>query len=1166
MRTFIARGLLLASFFALSNLQLGQLHAQELIAHIRGTVTDPTGARVPGADVTATNTATNIKTTVTTATDGTYEFLSLPIGPYDVTVSKTGFQTFTSKHIPLQLNQVYDLPVMLQVGQTTQTVEVEAAPVQVETSVTQMGTVMENKQINDLPILNRNWLTLQQLVPGAVGGSDRFGSDKTGAPTYSTNGQESQQNSFLVNGADTMDLRLNQALMVPSADAIGEFDLIDSTINPEYGRNSGAIMNVILKSGTNDFHGTVFEFYRDTFMNARNFFQATAPIFHQNQFGGVVDGPIVKNHAFFMLSYQGTYNRAPDNNQLTTAVPVFSAAERAGIFPDVATSTATSPIPLVAESGATMAAGTPYSTLFPTGHIPAADLNPLSVKLMNQYVPLSNFSGGLYAYNPVQTGKQNQGVARIDETISNKDAVWGSLFLQNSPTIHTVPFDGATLPGFGEQDTSFTTQIVGAWNHTFNPNTLNEVRATFTRFNYQAVSPTNTGLPSSFGFQGITPQFPNNASAPYISVAGFFNLGFSPFGPQPVVENTYQFDDNFSKVHGSHTFKFGFDGRRYEVDNPYESFNNGQFEFQGGGLYSTGDAGADFLLGFPDSFMQQSGSVQDFRTYEIYAYAQDSWKVKRNLTLNYGLGWQYDSPMENHYFNNLGNNCFIPGQQSAIFPTAPAGLNFPGDKGCSLSGYYPHYDHFAPKFGFAWSPDWKNAVTGGGGKFVVRGGFGVYYNRYEEELGLQQLSAAPFLINSVGASVLGDNASPSFINPYKDIVSGRIAPSPFPFVAPKKGQNIDFTPFEPFDFSVVNPNFTDPYSMNFNLNVQRELPSSMILQVGYVGALGRHLEMVYEGNPISPSGQAACVADSKCVGDAFQGLDFPSHSLYAPGDVFLSVGTQATRGTSEYHSLQISLNKRLSHGLQFLGAYTFSHSIDDTSGYESSGAANGVFRTANPYALEESFRGDSTFDARQRFVLSAVWEIPSASKRWNNAFSKYALDGWKLSGIETLQSGFPIVIFDTALRSQFCPAADGPDYYACWETPNVNGPVATYDVRNSNIVNTSKSSTNTVSKPYYYFNPNVFSSSPIGAVGNEGRNNVRGPGINQTNLSLIKDIKFTEIRMLELRLDSFNTFNHTQFLMETGSLGYSNFSSANFGRALSAAQGRVVQLAAKFYF
>jgi hypothetical protein len=244
----------------------------------------------------------------------------------------------------------------------------------------------------------------------------------------------------------------------------------------------------------------------------------------------------------------------------------------------------------------------------------------------------------------------------------------------------------------------------------------------------------------------------------------------------------------------------------------------------------------------------------------------------------------------------------------------------------------------------------------------------------------------------------------------------------------------------------------------------------------------------------------------------------------------------------------------MSHGLQFLAAYTLSHSIDDTSGYESSGGAAGfgVFRAPNPYQLESSFRGDSSFDARNRFVFSAVWDIPSASKRWNNAFSRYVLDGWKLTGIETLQSGFPILIFDQSLNSLSCNAGFPVVYYACWDTPNVVGPVTTYNPRTS--------------PNHEYFNPAAFSDENIGQIGNEGRNNFHGPGINNTNLSLIKDIKFTEIRRLELRLDSFNTFNHTQFEMESGSLQYSDFNSANFGEALSAAQPRIVQLAAKFYF
>ena len=1152
MRKGLQWGVVLSSLFCLFTLR-----ADELVAHIRGIVTDPTSARVPGAEVVATNTDTKVSTTLSTNGEGAFEFLSLPVGPYDVTVSKAGFKTSTTQHILLRLNQVYELTVSLALGQPTETVQVEAGAVQVETNVTQMGTVIEGQTIVDLPLLNRAWVTLEQLVPGVVSGSDRFGSNYA----YATNGSESQQNSFLINGADSMDLRLNLPLVVPSADSIGEFNLIDSTINPEYGRNSGAILNAILKSGTNEFHGTVFEFFRDTSLNTHNFFQRTVPIFHQNQYGGVLTGPIVKQHTFFMISYQGTRNRRPDSHQTTTAVPVFTSDQRSGIFPDVASSTALSATPLVAENGATMAAGTPYNVLFPTGHIPVSNFNPISAMLLNKYVPQATIGGDLFGYNPVQTEDQEQGVARIDENLSSKDTLWGSMFLQHDPLIHAIPFLGSNLPGFAEQDTSMTGQVVVAWNHTFNATTLNELRLSYIRFNYNNTAPVNVALPSSFGFTGIHPEFPNSASMPYVQVTGYFNLGFSPYGPQPNINNTYQLDDNFSKVHGNHTFKFGFDGRRYQVFNPYEAQNNGEFLFGGNGTYSTGDPGADFLLGLPDTYIQSSGGIQDFRTYEIYLYAQDSWKIRQNLTLNYGTGYQIDTPLENQHFNKLDNNCFIPGEQSTIFPTAPLGLTFPGDKGCTLSGYRAHYDHIAPRFGFAYSPGWGGPLTGNGKKFVIRGGFGVYFNRNEEELGLQQLSAAPFSVTNFGVGNIG--GSPSFANPFRDVSTGQLAPNLFPFVPPAKGAAVDFTQFEPFSMNVSNRDSSSPYAMNFNLNVQRELPGSMILQVGYVGSQGRRLNLVYEGNPISPAGQAACAASPACIADrANQHVDYSSHALYAPGSIFASVGTQGTLGISSYNSLQISLTKRISHGLSFQASYTYSHSIDDTSGYEGSGAAPGLGRAPNPYNFLGSYMGDSAYDARQRFVISYDWQIPAASKHWNNVFAREVLDGWKLAGITTLQGGFPVTIFDSGFRSLSC---DALVYYACWDAPNLNGPVATYNVRNSTLVNATKGGT--TAKNDYYFNPNAFSLEPYGTIGNAGRNNFHGPGINNTDLSLIKDIKLVkESQLLELRLDSFNTFNHTQFLFNASGVSYSDINSGNFGRVLSAAQGRVVQIAAKIYF
>ncbi len=281
--------------------------------------------------------------------DGSFEFLSLPIGTYDVTVTKPGFRIFTAVQISLLLNQVYELPVPLEIGPLSESVQVKGNLAQVETEVTQLGTVIERQQILDLPLLNRNWVTLEELAPGVMSQSDRFSS------SFATNGSQSQQNSFLLNGIDAMDLRINAPQVLPSPDALAEFNLITSTINPEYGRNSGAIINAIIQSGTNQFHGDAFEFYRDTFLNARDFFQATAPIFHQNQYGGTLGGPVWKDHTFFFISYQGTRNRKPDSNALSNTTTVFTAQQRDGYFPDIATSTTPSPIALMGENGATYA-------------------------------------------------------------------------------------------------------------------------------------------------------------------------------------------------------------------------------------------------------------------------------------------------------------------------------------------------------------------------------------------------------------------------------------------------------------------------------------------------------------------------------------------------------------------------------------------------------------------------------------------------------------------------------------------------------------------------------------------------------------------------------------------------------------------------------------------
>jgi len=1164
-RRFIA--VLAATLVVIGMFSVGVANADELYASIRGVVTDPSGAVLPGVTVTATNVETGISRTVNTKNDGSYNLLNLPVGRYRMVATRQGFKSFAARAIALTVNQIYVQDVRLEVGATSETVEVTASAARVETTSNQLGTVISGNVIQDLPLNGRNWVQLQQLQPGVVASSDRFGSN------FATNGSQSQQNSYLINGTDSNDLPLNTPLVIPSPDAIGEFNMITNTINPEYGRNSGAILNAIIKSGTNSFHGSAFEFFRDTSLNTHNFFLLKPDVFHQNQFGATVGGPVWKNHTFFFFSYQGRRTRQAQGSNLTTSTPgnatVFSPAERGGSFgSDLSGSSGTSPFPLVGENGTTYPAGTPYSTIFPTGNIPAADFNSVARNLMTQFVPLPNAPSNQFRFNPVTASKQDQFLWRIDQHFSDKDQLWGYAFLQSTPSVDDLPFTGADLPGFPQQSQSHVKQYTVSWTHVLSPTTLNELRAGFTSLNFVAVTPVKAVLPSSAGFAGIVPQNPAGAGLPTIAVGctttcvGNFTLGFTDNGPQPRIDQTYQLTDNFSKVVGRHTLKFGFEGRRFQVANPFFAVNNGHFDFGGNGTYTTGVPAADFLLGIPDDYFQGSGGRIDARAYEYYMYAQDQFKLRSNLTLNYGLAYQIDTPLNDLFNKGVAINCWRPGQQSTVFPSAPVGLVFPGDRSCNSAGYNTKYSHFGPRFGFAYSPNW-GWLSGGANKLSIRAGYGVYFNRSEEELTLQNLGTPPFGVTSFGIGDIGGDAS--FANPFVDLNQsapgggvGTVA-NKFPFAFPAPGSRPDFTQFEPFSISVINPNFSTPYAQNYNLTIERELPSSVILSVAYVASLGRRLIRTIELNPdLNP---AACAASARCRRARFNLPASPTANALNlfkyTGSIYGSIGEERTDGISNYNSLQVSAKKSLTHGLTFLLAYTWSHSLDTASGFENSGFGGSRGRGSNPVLPQAVDYSDSIYDARNRFVLSSTYDVPTPFK--NNAVLSRVLGGWRFGGILTLQKGFPIGITDSGLHSLVCTGS-GISFYACPDSPNqLVSSIPTFDARNTSFVNSVRGGT--TSKTNYFFNPNNFAFAPFGTFGNAHRYSLHGPGINNVDFALYKDIRVTEQTRFELRLETFNTFNHTQFRNPNN-----NINSGNFARVLSARDPRLVQIAAKFYF
>lgn len=1153
-------------------------NADNLYASIRGTVTDPSGAALPGVKLTARNLNTGITYNTTSSNDGVFSFLQLPIGDYEVSAEKSGFKKFTAGHIHLDLDEIFSLKPSMEIGTATEVITVEANPAQVETTSMQLGTTVSGNQIVDLPLNGRDWTQLMQLQPGVMASSDRFG-----AGAYSTNGSETQQNSFLINGTATNDIALNVPLVVPSPDAIGEFNLVTSTINPEYGRNSGAVVNAAIKSGGNAFHGDAFEFYRDTFLDAIPWFETKRALYHQNQFGGTIGGPIVKDHAFFFFSYQGRRAVTPQpaafgNSYSGSAPVVFSSAERTGDFSaatgglplGTGTTAATnvSPVSLVGSNGTTYPAGTPYSTLFPKGVIPAADINSLSLKLMNQYVPLPNAPGNAYEFNPLETAAVNQYIYRVDERISNKDAIWFYGLAQNDAIDDALTFIGSDLPGFATSSPDHIYEYTLAWNHTFSPTMLNEARFAYLRLNFDALVPQQTQSPSSYGFTGLTSnQAPQFQQLPIVNVSGLFTLGYSDDAPQPRIQNTYQITDNLSKVMGRHTLKFGFNMDREEINNPFYATLNGSYGYGGAGVFSTGNPGADFLLGFPDSFSQGSGTIIRARGREYYSYAQDQWQARPSLTLTFGLGWDIDTPYKNLYAGGETLTSFIPGEQSKIFPTAPVGVVYPGDPGVGPYGLANiHYDDLAPRFGFAWSP-------GSSHKWAIRGGIGLYYNRTEEEPTLQTLADPPFSLTTLGVSPALTGTGPGFANPYVSVnsasvtytnTSGKsvtiptanVGVSPFPFTPPAPGASPSFVPFEPigFDASEYAANLTSPRATNFNLTVERQIDKQTVATLGYVGSLGRHEEASYNINPAgqrtpvngsyNPIAQAAGCSDYTLASCAAQTFQF-NPLVYGQFGVF------ASGFTSNYNSLQASVNRHMANGLQFQVAYTYSRSFDYTSSFENSGFNGPGF---NPWNFRQNY-GPSANDAPQRLVVNYVYTLPFYRLAGHRL--KMLTDGWTITGIGTFQHGFPVnafQVFGTDLTTGY-----GTNYYSAPDFVQATGaPLQTgLNPRTSNIGGV----------PNVWLNPAAFTVPNLGVMGNANRNPFYGPGLNFWDMGLYKDIKFTESKYVELRMDTFDTFNHANFANPFNLVGF-----PTFGEILSTAPittdgaGRVVQLAAKIYF
>ena len=1182
------RTLLVAAVFGFA---LQSAHAVDTNGRIKGTVTDPTSAVISGAQVTATNLLTGVKYTTVSQADGGYFFAQLPIGSYKITVAAPGFKTFEASGIALTIDQEYIEPVKLTVGDTAEVLAVSADAIQVNTTDMQLNNVVEASQMVELPNISRSFTLFETVEPGVQSSNDRFGG-------YSANGAETQQSSFLINGADVNDLPINTVGLNPVLDAIAEFNLVTGPLNAEYDRNSGGIVNATLKTGTNQFHGDVFEFYRDTFLNTGNYFSNVAATpttpqhknvtpYHENIFGATVGGPIFKNKLFFFGAYQGTRKRVPNGNS-SNSTTVFSAAQRSGNFANdldpnnpLGYSFSIVPIPGTLSipncpSGVTTWA---QCAAINGGTFPTSAFNPIAAALLTKYVPLPNQGTNGYVFNNIEATTQNQELGRIDFDPNPKNQFNVIWIHDKSSSVSTTPFTGATLPGFAEVDGSTIDQATFDYVRQINSSMVNDFALHYTRFNDLIVVPQNVVDPASLGFQ-IHPETASAASVPTIDT-GYFVLGFSSNGPQPRIDQTYQADDSISKVFGHHVIKVGYDGRRFNVSNPFSANNSGNYGYSAGTAFGSGDPGLDFLLGNPASYSQGTGATIQAYAFLNYFYAQDTWKATDALTISYGLGYQIDTPLHNQQYGGEAITCFLPGQQSTIFPTAPIGVNYPGDKGCTDTAQSTtRYNDFGPRLGFALAPNLGFLSGGDSRKLSLRGGFGIYYNRTEEETSLNNLESAPFGIASGGSGDYGASA-PGFANPYQDLDTGTVYANKFPYTFPTKGQTIDYSLFEPLALNTYDKGFRSPSAENFQLTLEREFASHIIARVSYVGSLGRHNQTIYEGSPETQAGHDACLADTTQCGSPKtskyrnrQSYNYPGNTQYGIVDAlsglpaYPTVGVVTSQGTSNYNSLQASLEKGLSHGLQFQLSYTLSHALDDASSYENTGYG-GSARGYNQFNRGLNY-GNASFDARHRLVFAPIYTVPSFAGHSSFSPINLALTGWQVSGISTMATGFPFDVSYGGGSSNSLYCSPSLSFYACPDEPNQSGPLVRSDPR--------KFLPGLNRTQWFDAKSSGFSQAPLGQFGNESRNRYHGPGSINTDVIIAKNfnLRADGSLRLQIRMESDNVFNHTNFnnprstvtsttaaetLTNPGSLSY-----GSTGQITRAAEARKTQLAAKFYF
>lgn len=1149
---------------------------------INGSVTDPTGASVPGATITTVNAATNMKLETKSDPQGNYSFPALAVGQYNIEISAPDFKPYRKTGVVIDVNSALQVDVTLQLASQSTSVVVseESTQVQVEQSDTQLGQTITTQRIEEVPLNGRSYTDLLAVQTGVVpittsatSSTSSGGGFGAVAPsgglnpgTFSVNGQRESANGFILNGANVEEGIAEGAAIIPNLDSIAEFRVLTSNFDAEYGNYSGGLISVVTKSGANQLHGSAFEFLRNTDLDARGFFDPSRAPFIQNQFGGTIGGPIKNDKIFFFADYQSTRNIQGIESGL---LPVPSLADRTGNLSDLA-SALTGTVQgsyaaslLAQRLGYAVSTGEAYYTpgcnnpaqcVFPNAVIPQRAWAAPALNLL-QYIPLPNLGTNEYSNASLaQRLNDGKGSVRVDAQTAGFGTLSAYYFIDaynlNNP--YPTQQGGANVPGFNALSNGRAQLASLSDTKTFGPTLVNQFQLSYMR-DFNSLGQQQGGVGTSLASQGfatgpsgIVTGDPDTEGVESI-VFNKLNFGTTPFSLVQT-DGNYQAQDNLSRVMGSHSLKFGGQYLLENVKLLPDFSENGQFQFTG---YQTGSDFADFLLGFPSLYTQGYSPAFYERSNYAGVYAQDSWRITSNLTLNYGLRWDMIMPWTEEH-NQTGT--LIPGEQSVVFPTAPTGLVFPGDPGVPTTIAPTRYNNFSPRLGLAYAPAWKDGflkkLTGGPGNSSIRAGFGRFFTAIEGQTLAFETGNAPYGLTYTSPE------PPLFSNPLIGAETGTQYPQQFPVTVPpynvsakSPDANINWASYYPIDgFDAYFPTNKNPYSENYSVSLERQFGKSTVFDATYIGSQAHHLLVMLAANPGNP---ALCLSLSQPQ-DVAPGTPtcgpFGENGVYTRANGTVVNGTRApfgnnfgtdvyfdAMGNSAYNSLQVSL-KHSGGGLAVNASYTYGKSLDQ---------ASNLGEQVDPYNYGLT-RAPSSFDIRQDFVTSYRYDLP-LDRLFHH--SNKATKGWAISGITRFSSGLPVTLVnpnDTSLVGSFNNGVNGVGFSNLNVAP---GPLQT----NGNPGN---------GQPY--FDTSLFSLPALGSPGDASRRFFYGPGMDNWDIALLKETSFSETKVLEFRMETFNTFNHAQFFGPNAVDG--NINDTTFGHVINAMSPRLMQAALKFRF